>query len=126
MKLLLDTNALIFAFGDSDRLTPEARRAIASEENQIYFSAAGIWEIATKEKIGKLPPLLNGIRNGIRKAGYIELPITATHAAMVAHLELHHRDPFDRIMIAQALAERMTIVTLDQGFSAYAVPILLC
>ena len=126
MKLLLDTNALIFAFGDSGRLTRKARQAIDASENEIYFSAAGIWEIATKEKLGKLPPLLNAIQRGIRKADYTELPITATHAGMVADLELHHRDPFDRILVAQALAERMTIVTRDPLFNAYPVAVLLC
>lgn len=126
MKLLVDTNALIFAFGDAGRLAEEAQRAIDAPENRVYFSAAGIWEIATKEKIGKLPPVMDAIRRGIERSGYLELPITARHAAMVGTLELHHRDPFDRILVAQAITESMTIVTRDRVFEKYRARVMVC
>lgn len=123
MKLLLDTHALIWWLEDSPELATAARDAIADGENEVAVSAASAWEMAIKQEAGKLrmPPTLE---DAIKASGFTPLPITIDHALKAGALDPHHRDPFDRMLVAQALVESFTIVTRDPRFAAYGVSLL--
>jgi PIN domain nuclease of toxin-antitoxin system len=123
LKLLLDTHALLWALLDDERLTASARRAI-ERADAVFVSAASIWEIALKQRLGKLPHLHIGageIPQLVIDSRFSELPVTLVHAARVAELPQHHRDPFDHLLIAQALAERLTLLTADPLLARYPV-----
>ena len=125
MNLSLDTHALLWWLEDNTSLGTGALNAIMDTRNIVVVSAAVIWEIRIKQSIGKLdidPSFLDVIRN----QGFELLPITADHAYAVGDLPLHHRDPFDRIIIAQAKLENLTVVTRDSLFSQYEIPIVQC
>lgn len=129
MRLLLDTNVLIWALARPGRLTAEARAALVDPANSLVVSAVCAWEIAIKLARGDLPvppdagrwlpPLL-------AERGFTPLAITLEHALGVERLPFHHRDPFDRLLIAQAILERLTIVTGDPAFESYGVPLIRC
>ncbi|GAB5520933.1 MAG: type II toxin-antitoxin system VapC family toxin [Rhodothermales bacterium] len=125
MKLLLDTHALIFLLSDPDRLSSEAREAM-QQTDEIAFSAASIWEIEIKAKIGKLAPPATSTLQAARMLGLVELPMMATHAEQAGRLPLHHADPFDRMLIAQAQVEGYALVSRDQALVAYAVTVQPC
>ena len=123
MKLLLDTRAFLwFATGDR-RLGRAARTALEHNEAQLYLSAASIWELAIKSSLQRLTlpdPLERYVAEKIAE-GYQLLPIEWTHAAAVEQMAFHHRDPFDRLLAAQALSEKMPLVTRDRIFRRYGV-----
>lgn len=123
MRLLLDTHALIWALEDSDRLSPRARELIVDVENQILVSAASAIEIAIKRSMQKLEAP-DDLLLAIEAAGFIPITIDFATAERLGSLPFHHRDPFDRLLIAQALTERVPIVTRDPAFGAYSVPTL--
>jgi PIN domain nuclease of toxin-antitoxin system len=122
MSLLLDTHVLIWALDSPKRLAPEVRGEIEDPHNEIFFSAASIWEIAIKSGLGKLdfPHSAEAIAQGAIHTGFTELPVTAKHAAAVARLPTHHRDPFDRLLIAQALALPAHLLTVDAALGPYS------
>lgn len=124
MRLLLDTHVLIWAATGDVKLSSAAAQLIDDEANTLYFSAASIWELTIKgaERTGVIPAVL---RKVLLDAGYIELPITSEHGLTVGALPNHHRDPFDRIMAAQALAEGISLVTHDSALSAYPHTIMV-
>lgn len=115
---LLDTHIFLWWLNDDPRLKASARAKISSQNPTVYVSSAVIWEIAIKAKLGKLKAPTN-IADYINKSGFEELAITAAHAARTRELPLHHRDPFDRMLIAQAELEGLTIITHDKIFSRY-------
>lgn len=119
-RLLLDTHALLWWLGDDPGLSSDARVAIADPGNEPLVSAASVWEIAIKRALGKLeaPDELPSV---IVEAGFAWLPVTAAHAWHVRDLPLHHRDPFDRLLVAQALLERLPVVTGDPRLADYGV-----
>ena len=122
--LLLDTHALLWWLAGDDRLSVAARAAIADEANEIFVSAATAWEIATKARIGKLPaPALtgSGMMRTIAAQGFHELAITVAHGERAGSLPGMHRDPFDRMLIAQAHAEAMALVSNETVFDGYGV-----
>jgi PIN domain nuclease of toxin-antitoxin system len=122
VKLLLDTQCWLWWFAQPEWLSEEAITHIADETNELWFSVASIWEIGIKVAIGKLPlpePVDNYISKRMVLLGSRSLEITAPHALRVATLPLHHRDPFDRILIAQAQIEDMTLVSADAIFGKY-------
>lgn len=123
MRLLLDTNALIWALLDDPSLTREARAAIGERGNHVAVSAASIWEISIKHRAGKLRPPVDDVVGDLARR-FSMLPITAEHAWAAGQLPLHHRDPFDRILVAQAQLEGLTIVTRDPKIARYQVAIL--
>jgi PIN domain nuclease of toxin-antitoxin system len=127
VKLLLDTQSWLWWFAQPERLSEEAITNIADETNELWFSVASVWEIGIKVAIGKLPlpePPDRYISSRMGQLGVRSLEITATHALQAAALPLHHRDPFDRMLIAQAQIEEMTLVSADSMFSQYDVSIL--
>lgn len=123
MRYLLDTHALLWWLDDSAQLSTDARDAIADGANEVAVSAASAWEMAIKEAAGKLrvPPNLD---DAVRTSGFNALPITIEHTLRAGALDPHHRDPFDRMLVAQALVEGFTIVTRDPRFEPYGVPTL--
>jgi PIN domain nuclease of toxin-antitoxin system len=127
VRLLLDTHVLLWAAARSKRLSREARELLEDGENDAYYSAASIWEIAIKTALRRkdfrvdLPVLLATLP----AMGLVELPVTAAHAAGVTTLPAIHRDPFDRLLIAQSLAEPLTLVTNDAILRRYRASIRL-
>lgn len=120
---LLDTPVMLWWLAEPERLSAEATRVIADGASQLYFSAAGAWEMAIKKTLGRLE--YPGNLPEVLAANRIEpLPVSVAHALAVADLPLHHRDPFDRIQIAQARLEGLTIVTRDPEFEAYEASII--
>ena len=124
MRILLDTHAFLWWLADSGRLSEPARRAIAAGANEISVSAASAWEIATKVRIGKLPDaavLAGDIAGHIARQGFEELAIGVTDAERAGRLPGPHRDPFDRMLIAQALARQLPVLSVDTIFDRYGV-----
>ncbi len=119
MRLLLDTNALLWWEEGSDRLGTRARDAIRASE-AVYVSAASAWEAEIKRGLGKLT-FTGDVEDMINANGFIELPVTSRHATALRSLGRHHRDPFDRMLIAQANVEGCTLVTADGQLAEYAV-----
>jgi PIN domain nuclease of toxin-antitoxin system len=123
LRLLLDTHVALWWVSDDERLSEEAARHITDDTNQLLLSAAVVWEIAVKRSLGKLavpdeylPLLLD--------AGVRPLPIDLDHAAAVEQLPWHHRDPFDRLLVAQATIEGATLVSRDEALAVYGVPLI--
>jgi PIN domain nuclease of toxin-antitoxin system len=123
-RLLLDTHALLWFLAGDGRLSAVARDAIAESANDVFVSAASAWEISTKHRIGKLPdagPLAGDLLVELGRNGFTPLDITVEHGQDAGDLPGPHRDPFDRILIAQARAERMALVSNETLFDAYGV-----
>jgi PIN domain nuclease of toxin-antitoxin system len=123
LKLLLDTHAAIWWLSADERLGDAAARRLSDETDEVLVSAAVVWEVAIKRSLGKLkaPPDLGPT---LRDAGARELPITLVHAAAVEQLPWHHRDPFDRLLVAQAGVENAAIVSADEALRAYGVELI--
>ena len=124
LRLLLDTHALIWWLAGDDALSRRAREAIADEVNEIAVSAASAMEIATKFRIGKLPGaalLAQSFEEIIAEQGFGELPISVHHARLAGEMNIAHKDPFDRLLIAQAQAEDMVLVSNEALFDGFAV-----
>jgi prevent-host-death family protein len=122
VRLLLDTNALLWWLAD-EGLTAQARDVIADPENLVVVSAVSAWEISIKKALGKLAAP-DDLAHQIQAGGFAPLPITIAHGVAAGQLVRHHDDPFDRMLIAQALAEGLTIVTRDKRFNDYGVALL--
>lgn len=121
-RLLVDTNALLWWLADDPSLSPAARDAIADPNNEPLVSAASVWEIAIKRSLGKLTAP-DDLPDRIADEGFAWLPIGAQHAWTVRHLPMHHADPFDRVLVAQAVVEGVPIVTTDARFAEYGVDV---
>lgn len=127
MKLLLDTHLLLWAAGRSDRLSADARALIQAEENELFFSAASLWEIVIKRGLGRGDFKVDArlLRRGLLDNGYSELPIGSEHVVAIEGLPPIHKDPFDRILLAQAQIEGITLVTADSTLAQYPGPVRL-
>ena len=125
MKLLLDTQILLWAAGQPQRLSAAARKLLSNPRNELLFSAASLWEIAIKNTLGRedfrVEPRL--LRRGLLDNGYAELPVTGQHAVNIDGLPPLHKDPFDRLLLAQALSEGITLVTSDAQLARYPGPV---
>ena len=124
MRLLLDTQIFLWSLEDSPRLSSTARTLI-EEAQQVFVSAVSIWEIAIKAGLGKLEVDAEKVRKTIRPSGFIELPIALEHAAGVQHLPKRHGDPFDRLLVAQAMMEPLRLLTTDGKIAQYSDLVLL-
>lgn len=118
MRLLLDTHILLWALADDPKLSSKAQKLIENAA-QIYVSAATFWEMAIKVGLGRLAVDLDEIRDYCLESGFIELPITSEHAIAVKDLEQHHKDPFDRLIVATAMSEPMKLLTADPQVAQY-------
>lgn len=121
--VLADAHILLWWRMDDPRLTGSAREVMANPDVAVYFSAASIWEIAIKRVAGKLE-LPQEFVSTLGERGFSELSISARHGEIAAALPLHHRDPFDRMIVAQAQSEHLTVITNDARIAAYDVPVL--
>ena len=119
MRLLLDTQVFLWFLADSRKLGKQPRR-LTAETDEVLVSAASIWEAAIKAGMGKLNLSADDLVAGIAASGFVELPVLPRHAAMVQALPLHHRDPFDRLLIAQAIIEPLRFVTADVLLKQYS------
>jgi len=127
VRLLLDTHIALWALVDSPRLPANARLLILAPDNEVVVSAASVWEIAIKHGLAKKNMPVSGAeaKSWFTRAGYTLLPVTADHAALVEELPPHHADPFDRILVAQALDEPLRLVTHDPKVARYSDTVIL-
>lgn len=121
MRLLLDTHVLLWATAEPERLAERLRHALAVPGNTVFVSAASVWEIAIKRALGRIVFPLEDLDAVLARAGFEDLPIAAAHAIAAGGLPRHHADPFDRMLIAQAQVEDLTLVSEDAAFGAYDV-----
>lgn len=125
MKLLLDTQLLLWAAGHPERLSARAKRLLNDADNELFFSAASFWEITIKNSLGRadfrVEPRV--LRRALLDNGYLELPITSEHAVNVDALPTLHKDPFDRLLLAQALVEGIPLITADAELARYRGPV---
>ena len=127
MRILLDTHAWLWWITDDQKLSRSARELLTSGRNELFLSVAGLWEVVAKAQIGKLPfpkPSAPYLQQQLAKSGVRVLPILLDHVFRLEDLPLHHRDPFDRILIAQSLEEGMPILTADPLLKAYSATLL--
>ncbi|MEW6687704.1 MAG: type II toxin-antitoxin system VapC family toxin [Pseudomonadota bacterium] len=124
MKLLLDTHSLLWYLTTPEKLPGAAHRAIQAAENDVFASLASAWEISIKVALGKLAFDAQSLAQALPAVGVEPLGISLEHAARIAQLPLHHRDPFDRMLVAQALCESMTLVSRDRTLARYGVKLL--
>jgi PIN domain nuclease of toxin-antitoxin system len=127
LRLLLDTHVLLWSALEPDRISAIGREAIEDGENSVYVSAVSAWEIAIKQSIGKLElarPAERWLPDVLRRSGFAPLPVDLTAALRVRALPWHHRDPFDRLLAAQAIEEGLTLVTNDDVFARYGLAMM--
>lgn len=127
MRLLLDTHVALWAVVDSPRLSSKARELILAPANEVYISAASLWEISIKFALGRGNMPISGANAAdcFTRAGYFRLPMTWEHALAVESLPLHHADPFDRMLVAQSLSEPMFLLTSDGNLPEYGDTVLI-
>ncbi|HEX3738093.1 MAG TPA: type II toxin-antitoxin system VapC family toxin [Terriglobales bacterium] len=125
MKLLLDTHLLLWAAGEPKRLSRQARTLIDNPHNELLFSAASLWEVAIKRGLGREDLKVDArlLRRGLLDNGYTELPIISDHVVATESLPPIHKDPFDRVLVAQATVEGVTLLTIDSLVAQYPGPI---
>jgi PIN domain nuclease of toxin-antitoxin system len=124
VKLLLDSHTFLWWLAEDPTLSAAARQTVADPASIVHVSAATIWELSIKAALGKLDLGGADLVEEIEGNGFVELPMTARHSLIAAYLPRHHEDPFDRMLIAQAQIEDLTIVTRDAAFRAYGVSIV--
>ena len=123
MRLLLDTHTLLWWTTDDKRLKASERQAIADDDAMVWVSAASVWEIAIKARLGRLELDDVDLGRELERNNFLEMPILWRHAEVAGSLPQHHHDPFDRMLIAQAQTEQLTIVSYDRAFRDYDVPL---
>ena len=127
MRVLVDTHTFLWALLENHRLSAKAKQILTSKEHELYFSLVSLWEIAVKMKIGKLNTVgssVTYIRDEMAEYGMELLPIRYEHILQLEQLPLHHSEPFDRLLIAQAIAESLPILTHDEKFPLYPVKLI--
>jgi PIN domain nuclease of toxin-antitoxin system len=127
MKYLLDTHLLLWAAGQPERLSADARSMLENPANQLLFSAASLWEVSIKNGLGRDDFSVNPrlLRRGLLDNGYVELSISSEHTVALDNLPAIHKDPFDRLLIVQAMVEGITLLTSDALVARYAGSIIL-
>ena len=127
MKLLLDTHAFLWAISGDPRLSEKAEQLFVTGRNELYFSVASVWEVLTKVQIGKLPlpsPVGRYLSDQLARNSVYVLPVQLEHVLRLETLPLHHRDPFDRILVAQSLHEDLPILTADPLLKKYSATLI--
>ena len=123
MRILLDTNALLWALTNGPRIAP-VRELLLADENEVFVSTVSWWEVAIKTRTGKLDANLPELRATAQESGFLELPLLGSHAEMLTTMPRYHNDPFDHMLVAQAMAEPMRLITGDSVLSQYT-PLVL-
>lgn len=123
MIFLLDTHVLLWWFSNDPLLSSKARTVISDETNLIFVSSASVWEIIIKKSLGKLKAP-DDLEEAFKKNDFKELPMTVQHVLMIGQIPNHHKDPFDRMLIAQAKCEGLTLITADEKLTLYDVPLI--
>ena len=126
MRALLDTHALLWWLSDDARLGACARALIADPENDVLVSVVSLWEIVVKQRVGKLEADFTAVERAVERGGFTRLGITAAHLRRLATLPMHHRDPFDHLLIAQAMAEDAVLVSGDRDCARYEIRVVAC
>lgn len=126
MRLLLDTHAMLWWIGGNPRLGPAARGMIEDAANEVLVSVASLWEAVVKQRVGKLEADLAHLVAALEESGFATLGITMRHLEALAALPAHHRDPFDHLLVAQAIAEDAALLTTDARLAAYPLRVLDC
>ena len=126
MKLLLDTHALLWWLADDDQLGGAAREVVADPANDILISMVSLWEIVVKVRIGKLQADIEEIIDAVQREGFTVLDVGMAHLVTLAGLLMHHRDPFDHLLIAQAITDDATFVSEDRNAARYPVRMMTC
>ena len=126
MKFLLDTHALLWWLADDSQLGRQARELVEDPGNDVLVSMVSLWEIAAKTRIGKLQAELKEITDAVQQEGFTLLDIGIAHLLTLAELPMHHRDPFDHLLIAQAIAEDATFISEDPTMARYPVRVVTC
>ena len=126
MKLLLDTHALLWWLADDEQLGGAAREAVADSANDVLISMVSLWEIAVKVRIGKLQADIEEIMSAVQREGFTVLDVGIAHLVALAGLPMHHRDPFDHLLIAQAMTEDATFMSEDRNAARYPVRTVTC
>jgi PIN domain nuclease of toxin-antitoxin system len=126
VKFLLDTHALLWWLADDDQLGVKAREAVADPANDVLISMASLWEIAVKVRVGKLQADIEEIINAVQREGFTVLDVGLAHLVTLAGLPMHHRDPFDHLLIAQAMTEDATFMSEDKNVARYSVRMVTC
>lgn len=126
MKFLLDTHALLWWLADDDQLGGAAREAVADPANDILISMVSLWEIVVKVRIGKLQADIEEIMSAVQREGFTVLDVGMAHLVALAGLPMHHRDPFDHLLIAQAMTEDATFMSEDRNAARYPVRTVTC
>ena len=124
MRLLLDTHLLVWWFVDR-RIPQRATELIRDPANQLYASAASVWEVAIKAALGKIEVKPEALLAGLRDGGFQELAVSSRHATQVGLLPMHHRDPFDRLLVSQSLCESMSLLTDDRVLAVYGPTVIV-
>ena len=124
MRILLDTHIFYWLFYDQHRL-PSAARTILDEADAVFVSAVSLWEIAIKVRVGKLKADIPELISSLEAANLLELPVLARHTPLISTLPLHHADPFDRLLIAQAITEPLLLLTADPQLKQYSELVIL-
>jgi PIN domain nuclease of toxin-antitoxin system len=125
MRILVDTHIFLWQFFDDPRLSRRMRDIIDDQKLQLLLSDVSIWEIAIKVRLGKLPFDMRDIEAEIKRCGYQQLKIERAHVVAVAKVQRHHNDPFDHLLIAQAIVERIPVLTADEQFGTYPIRLAL-
>lgn len=125
MRLLVDTHLLVWWLAGGARLPRRAREILADASNQVYFSAASVWEVAIKAALGKIKVDPDEMLGALHSGGFEELYVTSRHAAAAMRLPGHHADPFDRLLVAQSMVEPMHLLTDDRILGAYGANVIL-
>ncbi len=127
VRVLLDTHVVLWALTEPDRLSNRSRELLEDAHTEIVVSAASAWEVATKHRLGKLPnagDLVDSFAEYLRELRAVDLPIRTEHALLAGRLAVEHRDPFDRMLAAQALCEQIPLISQDASFAAFPVSIV--
>lgn len=124
MRILLDTHALLWAMAAPKRLPKRVAAAIREPANEVFVSAVSTWEIAIKSGIGKIEADVSEIADAFEEMGFVELPVTVAHTIRLGEIPPHHRDPFDRLLVAQAMEGGLSLASRDSVFSAYSVDVV--
>lgn len=125
MRILLDTHLMLWWLMSDRRLPKQAERLITDSDNEVYVSAASVWEIAIKSALGRIEGDVTEIEAALEPSGLVQLPINGKHAVQVSKLPLYHQDPFDRMLVAQSLVEPMRLLTHDRILERYGEMVIL-